>query len=140
MNLRNSILGWLGALFGSPAATTEQEPLSPPNAPVAFTSITVVNKPPANHEVGEGKLYCVFAADKPKRTLFLCPCGCGSVVTLSLQSVHRPHWRLTKTLAGHPTLYPSIWRDTGCLSHFWLRGGRIAWCRDTGRHPDRRYD
>ncbi|WP_425373246.1 DUF6527 family protein, partial [Klebsiella pneumoniae] len=29
---------------------------------------------------------------------------------------------------GRPTLYPSIWRTTGCRSHFWVRIGRIHWC------------
>jgi len=84
------------------------------------------------------QFYCVTNADKPKWALFRCPCGCDSVVTLSLQPVHQTHWRLARTHAGRPTLYPSVWRDTGCLSHFWLRDGRISWCFDTGTHPDLR--
>ncbi|WP_368356434.1 DUF6527 family protein [Acidithiobacillus ferruginosus] len=79
-----------------------------------------------------------MTADKPKWALFKCPCRCGDVVTLSLQPVHRPHWRLTRTLTGRPTLYPSVWRDKGCLSHFWLRDGRVSWCADTGSSPDLR--
>jgi hypothetical protein len=105
---------------------------------VVFAAVTVVDAPPGNHDIQDGKLYFVRTADKPKWSLFLCPCGCRSVVTLSLQTVHWPHWRLSKTPAGRPTLYPSVWRDKGCLSHFWIRDGRVTWCFDTGTHPDQR--
>ncbi|MDM9644782.1 DUF6527 family protein [Rhizobium sp. S163] len=30
--------------------------------------------------------------------------------------------------ADRPTLHPSVWRNSGCRSHFWVRRGRIAWC------------
>jgi hypothetical protein len=132
MRFFDAITRWLEAL-GTPRHR-EETPLAP-HSLVAFASITFIDKPPGNHEVQGGKLYCVLAGDKPKWSLFLCPCGCRSVVTLSLQQVHWPRWRLSKTPGGRPTLYPSVWRDTGCLSHFWLRDGRVAWCCDTGTHP-----
>jgi hypothetical protein len=40
----------------------------------------------------------------------------------------KPRWRLLVDRHGHPSLKPSIWRETGCRSHFWLKHGRIVWC------------
>ena len=118
---------------GPPPRESKSEP------PVTFPAISVVDKPPRNEEVEPGHLYCVLSGNKPKWALFQCPCACGTVITLSLQPVHNPHWRLSKTVPGRPTLHPSVWRDKGCLSHFWLRDGRVSWCFDTGNHPESRY-
>lgn len=98
--------------------------------------IRFVNSPPPNDEVLSMCLYCVISGTSPKWALFRCPCGCEVVITISLQVVHNPHWQLSKSPEGKPTLHPSIWRDQGCLSHFWLKDGRIVWCFDTGRHPN----
>lgn len=139
MTFVSRVVAWIRGLF-TPHPVPRQAPEHAPQlaAPVHFSSVFIVGKPPHNDEIAAESFYCVMIADKPKWALFKCPCRCGDVVTLSLQQVHRPHWRLTSTLTGRPTLYPSIWRDKGCLSHFWLRDGRVFWCADTGKHPDLR--
>lgn len=58
----------------------------------------------------------------------MCPCGCGAVLELMLIAEARPNWKLSVDHRGRPSLYPSIWRDTGCRSHFWLHRGRVRWC------------
>lgn len=58
----------------------------------------------------------------------LCPCGCGDPIELMLIREARPRWDLRVDPKQLPTLQPSIWRNTGCRSHFWLRGGRVTWC------------
>ncbi|WP_420884462.1 DUF6527 family protein [Amnimonas aquatica] len=63
---------------------------------------------------------------------FQCPCGCGDIIELLLLPAVRPHWALSVDGLGRPTLYPSVWRTTGCRSHFWLRQGRTVW---VGRKP-----
>lgn len=141
MTFVSRVLAWIRGLFSPPqvlAPVPGQAPEHAPQfvAPVHFSSAVIIDKPLHNDEIATEYFYCVKIADKPKWALFKCPCRCGDVVTLSLQPIHRPHWRLTSTLAGRPTLYPSIWRDKGCLSHFWLRDGRVFWCTDTGIHPD----
>ncbi|WP_425388026.1 DUF6527 family protein [Arenimonas malthae] len=80
-------------------------------------------------------VYVVRGHEKLKWALFFCPCRCGVVICLSLQSVHEPHWRLTTGDLGRPTLFPSVWRDQGCLSHFFVRDGRIHWALDNGTPP-----
>ncbi|MGM5058302.1 DUF6527 family protein [Rhizobium sp. 814_E9_N1_1] len=57
-----------------------------------------------------------------------CPCGCGDTIELMVLPEARPKWDVTVDGGGRPTLHPSVWRKTGCRSHFWVRGGRIHWC------------
>lgn len=59
---------------------------------------------------------------------FKCPCGCKDRIELQLIAEASPNWHLANDHNKHPTLHPSIWRTTGCKSHFWLRKGRIHWC------------
>jgi hypothetical protein len=136
MNILEKIGRWLSELF-KPSALPEKQEKSDKKVepPVFFRAVSVVDKPPKNEEVVERDFYFVLSANRPKWSLFKCPCGCGDVITLSLQSAHRPHWRLEKVESEHPTLHPSIWRDKGCMSHFWLKGGRVFWCHDTGTPP-----
>lgn len=58
---------------------------------------------------------------------FKCPCGCGSVVELLLFEEAKPHWRCSFDDNNIPTIYPSVWLDTGCKAHFWIKSGRIYW-------------
>ncbi|MCZ4288474.1 DUF6527 family protein [Hoeflea alexandrii] len=57
-----------------------------------------------------------------------CPCGCGETIELMILREARPRWDIRLNAAGHPTLHPSVWRKTGCRSHFWVRDGRVLWC------------
>lgn len=137
MSILSAIGQWLASLFrSSPAPARTPEEKAKPEAPILFFDINVVSKPPRNDQIAAGQFYCVVSANKQKWSLFRCPCGCGDVITLSLQPIHRPHWRLTQTHSGRPTMNPSVWRDKGCLSHFWVQDGRVSWCYDTGNHPD----
>ncbi|MGK2742260.1 DUF6527 family protein [Tepidicaulis sp. LMO-SS28] len=58
-----------------------------------------------------------------------CPCGCGDTIVLQLIPEARPRWDLFQNDQGHPTLRPSVDRNAGCESHFWVRNGKITWCR-----------
>lgn len=58
----------------------------------------------------------------------VCPCGCEAVLHMGLHADARPCWRLTYHWDGTASLVPSVWRQVGCHSHFFLRRGRIEWC------------
>lgn len=58
-----------------------------------------------------------------------CPCGCGRTIELLVIDEARPRWDYSVNAAGHPSLHPSVWLNSGCRSHFWLKNGRIHWCR-----------
>ncbi len=107
-----------------------------PLPPISFSTVNTVEKPPRNDEIETNSITVIAPGRRPKWALFRCPCGCGTVITLPLQSTHRPFWTLRKSKGGHATLRPSIWRDVGCLSHFILDDGRVYWCGDTGVSPE----
>ncbi|RWX40282.1 hypothetical protein EHH54_13175 [Rhizobium leguminosarum] len=58
-----------------------------------------------------------------------CPCGCGDTIELMVLENAQPRWDVAVDEVGRPTLHPSIWRNAGCQSHFWISRGRIHWCR-----------
>jgi hypothetical protein len=101
-------------------------PLAEPK--VHFKSMTIANKTPRSDTVGDKDFIMVVFQRKPYWVLFRCPCGCRIVISLSLQKMHRPHWTVRKNSEGRPTVYPSVWQNNGCCSHFLIRDGRVYWC------------
>ncbi len=77
-------------------------------------------------------LYVVTVARCQVYAALTCPRRrCGDTLNLNLLPDDRPVWALTEHPNGTPSLHPSIWRRTACGCHFWLREGRIIWCRGT---------
>jgi len=132
-----TLLSWAG--FGSAETDFDDWIADQPLPAITFPEITDVASPPANEAVQPAVFYRVMRNDKPKWALFLCPCGCRSVITLSLQRAHRPRWNVQSSNERRPSMRPSVWRDVGCLSHFWVEDGRIYWCGDTGSPPWRKF-
>jgi hypothetical protein len=54
----------------------------------------------------------------PRLLLLVCPCGCGEQLPINLDDRAGPAWRLYRARNGAITLYPSVWRESGCESHF----------------------
>jgi hypothetical protein len=136
MNLIKKGFEWFQNLFKHQSQPSSKKSPARSLPPIVYPEIAVIAKPPSNAAVQKGIVYCVINNEKPKWSMFVCPCGCGETITLSVQDIHRPHWKLSRTTENLPTLHPSIWRDKGCLSHFWLKDGRVFWCSDTGTHPN----
>jgi hypothetical protein len=62
------------------------------------------------------------------RSLVLaCPDGCGELLTINLDARAGKAWRVYGT-HGELSLFPSVWRETGCKSHFILWRSKIYWC------------
>lgn len=57
----------------------------------------------------------------------VCPDGCGDTLTINLDQRAGPTWRAYVEKEG-VSLYPSVWRHTGCKSHFIIWCSRIYWC------------
>jgi len=58
-----------------------------------------------------------------------CPCGCKSIIKLSLLPTDRPRWIVEQHNNETVSLYPSVWRKVGCNSHFWFKNGVVHWCK-----------
>ena len=59
--------------------------------------------------------------------VFHCPCGCGETIAINLDTGTGPAWCIRFDSEGL-TLLPSVWRPTGCRSHFIIWKGRVWWC------------
>ena len=64
---------------------------------------------------------------------FLCPCGCGTTIELLLVPEATPRWSINVDRDGLVSLFPSVWLDSGCRSHFWVKRGKIEWCESFRR-------
>lgn len=56
-----------------------------------------------------------------------CPDGCGEMLTINLDGRAGKAWRFYAQ-GNDLSLFPSVWRDSGCESHFILWRSRIYWC------------
>lgn len=71
--------------------------------------------------VGENNFYWM--------AVLLCPCGCGDLIHLNLLKDAHPRWKF-KIFKGLISISPSVWRTSGCKSHFFIRSGEIVWEED----------
>lgn len=55
---------------------------------------------------------------RPRWLLISCPCGCGDEFPINLDPRAGPAWRLYKNQRTGLSLFPSVWRDSGCCSHY----------------------
>ena len=62
---------------------------------------------------------------KPRWLLLRCPCGCDEEIPVNVDARAGKAWRLYRGVATGLTLFPSVWRDTGCESHFVIWRDRI---------------
>lgn len=87
---------------------------------------------PNTSELADKDFVIVRSGGFTKWACFLCPCGCGERISLSLMREQRPSWRFTSDWLGRPSVSPSVWQTAGCYSHFWIRRGIVDWCPGTG--------
>lgn len=96
----------------------------------SFNRIILLNMTPNPDQVTNNNFVVVRHNNINYWAMFRCPCQCGSLISLSLQT----DWSVDLS-RKFPTLYPSVWQTNGCFSHFWIRNGKILWCEDTGIEP-----
>lgn len=61
----------------------------------------------------------------PRWLLIRCPCGCGEDIPVNLDHRAGKAWRWYIDDRRRVSLFPSVWRDTGCESHFIVWRDRI---------------
>lgn len=61
---------------------------------------------------------------RPRLLVLMCPCGCGEIYATNLDGQAGKAWRLYRK-GESITIYPSIWRDNGCESHFIISKSKI---------------
>lgn len=91
---------------------------------------TIVVEESLSRRLRRRAVYIVREDGFDEQVALLCPCGCGQVLHMNLLPDERPRWCVDQNVDGTVTLHPSVRRTKGCASHFWLRNGRIRWCKD----------
>ncbi len=80
----------------------------------------------------------VVVRGRDRSFVICCPDGCGELLTINLDERAGPAWSLYRSSRG-VTLYPSVWRESGCKSHFIVWHDTILWCDryfEENREPD----
>lgn len=99
----------------------------------------LVSLPVSDHPVPEdmqpGVIYVVGGPGYQKWAVFRCPGHEDEIVQLSLMANRRPRWTATTDFIGRPTIHPSVRQLDGSFAHFWVKGGHVEWCADSGRPP-----
>ena len=67
----------------------------------------------------------------PRTIVMMCPDGCGETIAVNLDPRIGKAWRKYDR-TGKLTIYPSVWRDTGCRAHFIVWNDQIIWCNANG--------
>jgi Family of unknown function (DUF6527) len=62
---------------------------------------------------------------RPRWLLLSCPCGCGEEFPINLDPRAGPAWRLYGNVQSQLTVFPSVWRESGCKSHYVVWRSRI---------------
>ncbi len=86
------------------------------------------------------RLYVLLEGGTPWQAAMICPCGCNEILELNLLPDEHPRWTFRKDKKGYVTLEPSIDRQIGCRSHFFLRAGKIIWAMDNFSRRRQRVD
>jgi len=74
-------------------------------------------------------LYVLGEKDNPWSVILLCPCGCRDSIQLSLLPIERPFWKIEIFKDKKVSITPSIWRQLGCKSHFFITQNKVKWCK-----------
>jgi hypothetical protein len=80
----------------------------------------------ARRTLGEPNQVAVVERGIPRTLLMPCPDGCGEMLTINLDPRVGKAWRLYRR-DGRLSLFPSVWRDTGCESHFVFWDNIVFW-------------
>src|SRR5690348_13335062 len=86
-----------------------------------------VDDTPSDAELRSGIVHRELREGHPKWAHFACP-RCKEHISLPI--VGRKAWSLSVDLLRRPTLHPSIWQTGSCGAHFFVRRGKLIWCRD----------
>jgi hypothetical protein len=89
---------------------------------------TVENRLDAQHLLkSAGDLVLIERSGIPRWAVIRCPSGCGDDIALNLDVRTGSAWRIYHR-RKQISIFPSVWRDSGCGSHFIVWNSKIHWC------------
>ena len=78
--------------------------------------------------------YAFVIRGVPRSIVMRCPDGCGDTITINLDRRSGSAWRSFARKSGL-TIYPSVWRETGCRAHFIIWNDTLLWIGGGERAP-----
>ncbi|SHN32834.1 DUF6527 family protein [Mucilaginibacter sp. OK098] len=81
--------------------------------------------------VAPNKIFIIGEPCNQWLSVLKCPCGCGMTINLNLLNEASPCWTFFIS-RQKISLKPSIWKKTGCKSHFFIKNGKVKWAK--GQH------
>jgi hypothetical protein len=93
----------------------------------------ITDRHPTPEELTSGTIVVVEDGGRAKWACLRCPGGCGERLQLSLNPRRRPSWSIDLDWLRRPTVEPSVRQLNTCRCHFWIKGGAVEWCADSGR-------
>jgi len=99
---------------------------------------TVENRHEANELLEQPGDSVTVVRGRPRSFVMACPDGCGSVLTVNLDPRAGKAWRFYEK--DRRSLFPSVWRDSGCGAHFVLWKDRILWCDGEDDYEPPKYE
>ena len=111
-NKLKKVVKWLSGLFSDPAE---------------YKAVPYEELP---DEYEKNVLYLIGENNEYWQAAILCPCKCGDLIQLTLDTKGKPRWQVFLNKKNQPTLKPSVNRKVKCKSHFILREGKVIWCKE----------
>jgi hypothetical protein len=113
----------------------EEEPIKRGSGEIYFQNIQVLDTAPDPTTLKEKEFIKVIYKRKPYWAIFRCPCGCSTIISLPLQKSNHHYWHVYSSKNNRPNVYPSVWQNKVCCSHFVINDGKIIWCQNSGLEP-----
>jgi len=70
------------------------------------------------HLKSPGDAVLIERGGRLRLLLLSCPCGCGEHFPINLDSSAGSAWRIYRNRHSGLSLFPSVWRENGCMSHY----------------------
>ncbi len=86
---------------------------------------TISRRSEASTHLGQPCDAVLIERGRPRIFLLSCPCGCGEHFPINLDPDAGPAWRLYRDARFGLSIFPSVWRDNGCRSHYIIWRNKI---------------
>ncbi len=77
--------------------------------------------------ISNNSIFIVQDGNEPDLLVFKCPCGCDANIMLNLLKDASPRWNYEIFEEKYINISPSIWKKSGCKSHFFVVRSNIKW-------------
>jgi hypothetical protein len=97
--------------------------------------LEVPNQSEANIALAKADDLVLVVRGIPRTLRMRCPCNCGELLTIPIDPSLDLSWNLIATIGGI-SLSPSVWRESGCKSHFILWNNSVYMCSQRMAHSN----